>query len=252
MAFDITILGSAGTHTGPGRACSSYLLRADGYRLLVDCGNGSTANLQQLVPFSQMDAVLITHRHADHCVDLIGMFYAMKFHAGGTKRIPFYAAPEVSETLAMFLSTDSQMQFADAFPHTEIHAGERYEFGPMTVDLFHSIHPAPTVSLRVACEDRIFAYSSDSAGGPDLVECARDADMFLCEATWQGPVDDWPEGIHLTAATAGAIGTQAGVKRLVLTHVLPSVDRMRHLEEAATEFDGDLALADDLQVWTLT
>jgi ribonuclease BN (tRNA processing enzyme) len=92
VTFDVTVLGCSGSHTGPGRACSGYLVRADGAQLLVDCGNGSTANLQRVTRPEDLDAILITHRHVDHCVDLIGMFYALRFHPKGPQPIELYAA----------------------------------------------------------------------------------------------------------------------------------------------------------------
>jgi ribonuclease BN (tRNA processing enzyme) len=251
VAFDLTVLGSAGSHTGPGRACSGYLLRAHDTQVMVDCGNGSTANLQRYTSFDALDAVVVTHRHVDHCIDLIGMFYALKFHEGGQRSVDLYAAPGVLDLLTGLLSRDSQFRFREVFNCVEVDAGTTFEVGPMRLELFASQHPVPTVSVRVAVDGAVVAYSADSAGGPDLVACARDADLFLCEATWQGDAADWPDGIHLTAAGAGSVATEAGVDRLVLTHLLGSLDRDRTLREARRTFSGALSLADDNLTWTL-
>ena len=252
MTFDLTVLGSAGSHTGPGLACSGYLVRANGTQLLVDCGNGSSANLQRLTRFDELDAILITHRHVDHCVDMVGMFYAMRFHPDGPRSIDLYAAPEVMDVLNGLLSGDSALEFREVFRVTEVTGGDHLELGPMRIDLADSVHPVPTVSVRVEVEGRSIVYSSDSAGGPQLVELARGADLFLCEATWQGDAADYPPDMHLTARDAGRIGTEAEVERLVLTHVLGSLDRSVTLEEARETFDGDLTLAQDLRSWVLT
>lgn len=251
MSFDVTVLGSSGSHTGPGRACSGYLVRADGSQLLVDCGNGSSANLQRVTRPEDLDAILITHRHVDHCVDLIGMFYALRFHPAGPQPIELYAAPEVVDTLTGLLSHDSALEFREVFHVTEVTGGDRFDVGPMHVQLADAIHPVPTVSCRVEVDGVSLVYSSDSAGGPALVELARDADLFLCEATWQGDGEGYPDGMHLTAREAGRLATEAGAHRLVLTHVLGSLDRNRSLAEAQETFSGDLALADDLRSWLL-
>jgi ribonuclease BN (tRNA processing enzyme) len=251
MAFDLTVLGSAGSHTAAGRACSGYLLQADDTKVMVDCGNGSTANLQRHLPFEQLDAVVISHRHVDHCIDLVGMFYLMKFHPEGARRIDLYAAPGVVDVLTGLLSGDSAMQFAEVFDVHDIDAGDHFDVGPLSFDLFPSIHPVPTVSARITVDDVVLAYSADSAGGDDLVECARDADLFLCEATWQGDPADWPEGIHLVGSEAGGLAGRAGVDRLVLTHLLGTLDRDRTLEEGQAAFDGHVSLADDNLRWTL-
>lgn len=251
MGFDVTVLGCSGTHPGPGRACSSYLFRAGDVQLLVDCGTGSTMNLQCHTSFTELDAILVTHEHADHCVDLIGTYYALRFHPDGPRSIPLFAPAGVVERLSSLLPGEATFGFGDAFPLTEVDLSDRFSVGPMEVELFPSLHPVPTVSVRVSCDGRVAAYSADSGGGEMLVDAARDADLFLCEASWQGDQDAMPEGLHLTAAEAGRIGTRAGVERLVLTHLWPQNDPDRSLEEARRTFLGPLALAGDNQTWLL-
>jgi ribonuclease BN (tRNA processing enzyme) len=251
VGLELTVLGSAGSHTGPGSACSGYLFRADGRQLLVDCGNGSTANLQRFTRFEDLDAVLITHRHVDHCIDLIGMYYGLRFHRDGAKRIDLYAAGEVVDTLTSLLSSDSELGFLEAFDVREVTGGDRFEVGPLQVELADSIHPVPTVSAAVEYDGVRVVYSSDSAGGERLRDFARGADLFLCEATWQGDAGDHPEGLHLTARDAGRVATAAGVDRLVLTHILGSLDREVSREQAAETFAGELEVARDLSSWIL-
>lgn len=251
MALELTILGSAGSRTGPGRACSGYLVTAGDTRVMLDCGNGSTANLQRHMPFDELDAVVITHRHADHCVDLIGMYYGLKFHQEGARHVPLYAAPEVLDMLTAMLSRDSAFEFKEAFPTTHVDAGDRFTVGDIEFELFASRHPVPTVSVRMQAEGKVLTYSSDSYGGPELLAAARDADLFLCEATWQGDLEDHPAGIHLTARAAGEVAREAGVGHLLLTHLWPDMDRDVSLEQCAETFDGPLDLAEDNQVWVV-
>lgn len=252
MTFDLTVLGSAGSHTGPARACSGYLLRADDTQLLVDCGNGSSANLQRITAPDELDAILITHRHVDHCVDLIGMYYALRFHPDGPRDIDLYAAPEVVDVLTGLLSRDSALAFREVFNVHEVTGGDRFEVGGMEVDLADAVHPVPTVSARVRAEGRTVVYSSDTAGSDELVELARGCDLFLCEATWQGDTRGYPPGMHLTAREAGRLARSAEVRRLVVTHVLGSLDRAISLEQAAETFPGDVTLAEDLRSWVLS
>lgn len=249
--FEITVLGSAGSHAGPGRVCSGYLVRAGDTRLLIDCGNGASANLARLIPFEALDAIIITHRHVDHCVDLIGMFYALKFHRDGQQSVPLYAAPLVVDALTSLLSGDSAMEFREVFTCQEVTGGDRLKVGPIDVLFADSIHPVPTVSVRLEVDGKSIVYSSDSAGGPTLVELARNADLFLCEATWQGEAEDHPEGIHLVARDAGRLAKEAGVRRLALTHILGSLDPLVSVREASETFDGDLDFAQDLRTWVL-
>ncbi len=249
--FHLTVLGCAGSHPGSGRLCSGYLVQTGDTNLLLDAGNGSTANLQRYVPLSELDAIVVSHRHVDHCVDLIGAYYALRFTPDFDRRLPLYAPAEVHETLTGLLSDDSEMGFDDYFEHRQVAGGDTVEVGPLGLRFADSLHPPPTVSTRIELDDRVLVYSGDSAGGDELVAIARDADLFLCEATWAGDADDYPSGIHLTARDAGAIAAAAGVARLVLTHVAGGTDRDRVLTEASEAFDGPIELAEDLTVYTL-
>ena len=251
MGFELTVLGASGSHTGPGRLCSGYLLRTDTTAVLVDAGNGSTANLQRLVGLRDLDAVVVSHRHVDHCVDLIGCFYALRFDPDYDRRLPLYAAPEVHDALTNLLSSDTALEFDEIFDHTEVRGGGRETIGDLTFELFDSIHSVPTVSMRVTVDGQVFAYSGDSAGGDQLIACARDADVFLCEATWQGDAANYPDGIHLTAREAGEIATVAGARRLVLTHIAGALDRSVSQREASETFHGPVEVAEEMHVYPI-
>ena len=251
MSFDLRVLGCAGSHTGVGRVCSGYLVEAGDTRLLLDAGNGSTANLQRFLPVRDLDAIVISHRHVDHCIDLIGCFYNLRFDPDFTPPIALYAAAEVHPTLTALLSGDSPMSFDDLFDHTEVGHGDALSIGPAQLSFARSLHPVPTVSTRIEVEGASLVYSGDSAGGPDLVEIARGADLFLCEATWTGDPDAYPPDIHLTGAQAGAVAQEAGVGRLVLTHIAGGTDRDAVLREARDAFDGPVELAEDLARYRL-
>jgi ribonuclease BN (tRNA processing enzyme) len=251
VGLELTVLGCAGSHPGPGRLCSGYLVRSGRTTILLDAGNGSTANLQRLVPLQALDAVVISHRHVDHCIDLIGMYYALRFDPSTVGRIPLYAAPEVHGTLTGLLSSDSQMPFDEVFRHTEVGAGDEVLVGDLALRFAHSVHVAPTVSVRVEVDGTSLVYSGDSAGGPDLVRIASGADLFLCEATWAGDADLYPEGVHLTARQAAEVAAEADVGRLVLTHIAGGTDREQVLREAREVFDGSVELAEDLALYRL-
>lgn len=250
MDLQITVLGSAGSHPGVGRLCSGYLVQAGGTSILLDAGNGSTANLQRLLPLRDLDAVVVSHRHLDHCVDLIGCFYALRFDPSFEgRRLRLHAAPEVHEALTGMLSTDSAMRFDEVFDHRQVDQGDRVEVGALALSFMRNIHPPPTVATRIEVAGKVLVYSADTAGGDGLVEHARGADLFLCEATWTGDAADWPTGIHLTARGAGAIAARAEVGRLVLTHIAGWTDRAQVLREAGETFDGPIELAEDLATY---
>lgn len=246
MAIDLTVYGCAGSHTGVGRMCSGYLVEAAGRKILLDAGNGSTGNLQREHRLGDLDAIVISHRHVDHCIDLIGCYYNLRFDPDHTGRIPLYAAAEVHGLLTSMLSKDAPMSFDDLFAHQEVGHGDHVQIGEVSLRFARSVHPVPTVSTRIEVEGVTLVYSGDSAGGPDLVDIARGADLLLCEATWTGDAADYPPDIHLTATDAAKVANEAGVARLVLTHLAGATDRERTMAEAAAVFDGTVQLAEDL------
>lgn len=250
MSFELVVCGSSGTHPGPGRACSGYLLRTDDTRVMLDCGNGSTSLMQRETAIEDLDAVIVSHRHHDHWADLIGIYYALRFHPEGPRSIDVYAPPDTKDFVAQLLSDDAAAIFDDICRFHDVVDGDALTIGDLDLRFAHSEHAVPTVSVRIEHDGAVLAYSSDSAGGPELIEVARDADIFLCEASWTGHPEDWPDGVHLTARGAGEHARIAGVDRLLLTHVWPSNDRDVVRREAAEAFgDGQLDLAEDGQTW---
>lgn len=248
MSLTVTVLGSAGSHPAAGRLCSAVLVTAevDGVatHLLVDAGNGSTANLQRRVALADLDAVVVTHRHVDHCVDLASATYALRFDAAfvsGARRLSVLAADEVHATLRQLAGDEVDEVLAVEV----VRGGDARFVGPLTLTFVDAVHPVPALSLAVSDGRRRIVLSGDTAGDAHLVELARGADLFVCEATWTGSADEHPPGLHLTAAGAAAIAREAGVARLVLTHLAGGTDRDRALAEARAGFDGPVELAED-------
>ncbi len=249
MSFDVVVLGCSGTHPGAGRMCSGYLLRADGTQVLVDCGYGATSNLYRFTRLDDLSAIVLSHVHPDHCVDLIGIYYALRFHSGGERTIDVHAPAGTADVLAGLLSAESQQEFTNICRFQDIAGGDRLEVGSLAFDFYSSTHPVPTVSMRASHEGRVVTYSADSAGGSSLVEAARDADLFICEATWPDEADSHPPGVHLSPQGAAKVAAEAGARRLVLTHLWPSTDRCEARSRAESFYDGPVWLAEDGQVW---
>ena len=240
----VTVLGCAGSHVGPQRMCSSYLVEDDGYRLLLDCGNGSLSNLQQRLELSRIDAVLLSHLHIDHFADLYSLYYALRFHRDGPRTIEVHAPRGSQDFIGQLLGDDEQ--FAHTCRFSDAAAGDRLSLGPLDVTLFAGLHPVESLATRVSAGGRVLAYSGDSAPTPALVDCARDADVFLCDSTWLERQRPLPPDIHCTGAEAGDMAAQAGVARLVVTHVFPATDPAEVAAEAAGVYDGEVLAAADL------
>ncbi len=244
MTARLTVLGCAGTYPGAERACSSYLVEADGWRLLLDCGNGSLSNLQRRCDVAEVDAVVISHLHPDHFVDLFGLYYALRFHPDGPRSVPVHAPRGAFEHLGLML--DDLETFGRHCRFSVAAAGDVLELGPFTLRLSAAAHPVETLASRVEVDGRVLAYSADSGPTPGLADTARDADLFIADATWlerQGPL---PEALHMTGRQAGRQAAAAGASRLLLSHLFPATDPAEVAAEATEVFDGEVLVATDL------
>lgn len=245
MGTVLTVLGCSGTHAGAGQACSSYLVEHDGYRLLLDCGNGALANLQQRIDVSDLDALLLSHLHPDHFADVYGLYYALRFHPEGPLALPVYAPAGAERFIGQLLPADAR--FGQVCRFAEAAAGDRLALGSLEVALFAADHPVEGLAWRIHAGEKVLAYSGDSGPTPALVDCARDADLFVCDATWLERDAPHPPGVHMTGAQAGAHAAAAGAKALLVTHVYPRIDRDEVAAEAAGAYDGTVLVARDLE-----
>jgi len=236
----ITVIGCSGTFPGPDSPCSSYLFEQDGFRLLVDAGNGSTGVLQRTIGLLDIDAVAISHLHGDHYLDLVTYTYARRYHPGGDPGLlPVHGPAGTAEHLAGAFGRGVARLLDEVYSFNTLKDGGRVEIGPFALDTLRVVHPVETFAMRITAEGRTVAYSADSASCGALVEVARDADLFLCEASYQDG-DDNPPDIHMTGSEAGAAATAAGVRRLVLTHLVPWGDPMRSVAEAGSTYAGPI------------
>lgn len=237
--MELTVLGANGW-PGPGGACSGYLVRDQGFNILLDCGNGVLAQLQQHIGLDQIDAIFITHAHPDHYADLYALWVAVAFGKQAEMHIPLHAPPGFLDKVASVLSEDSAAYFRDTFTHQAMADEDTTEVGPFLVRALRVNHPADAVGFRVETELGVLAYSGDTGPTEALVPLAHEAGVFLCEATEQSD-EDYP--FHLTGTQAGQYAARADVGRLVLTHLWPSLDPETTKADAAVAFDGEIVVA---------
>jgi len=240
----ITVIGCSGSFPGPDGPASCYLLEAEGFRLLLDLGSGAVGALQQHASLDDIDAVSLSHHHADHCLDICPFWVARTYDPHGRyPRIPVYGPEGTARRMAQAYGLDEDPGMTEAFDFVTLAPGKR-EIGPFQVTLAHMNHPVETFGFRVEHSGRVLAYSADTGTCPALVDLASHADVLLCEASYLSGPDPMPD-MHLTARQAADHAARAGAGQLILTHLVPWNHQERTLAEACefSSFGGPISLA---------
>lgn len=249
-SFRMTVVGCSGSYPGPDSPASCYLVQAEHggrtWSLVVDLGNGALGALQRYVDPLEVDAVLISHLHADHCVDMTSYYVLRKYHPSGTQpKIPVWGPDGTDLRLARAYDLPTLPGMRQEF---EFHTYDApFTIGPFEIEAFEVDHPVEAYGMRISAETeeagrRTLAYSGDTGPTPSLHDIASDADLFLCEASFRHG-DDNPPSLHLTGTECGEAAAKARVKRLVITHVPPWHDAQGMLTESLAVFDGPTELA---------
>ena len=239
--MQVTIVGWAGSFPSADSPASCYLIEADGFRVVLDLGNGALGALQLYTALTDVDAVCISHLHADHCIDMLSYSVFQNYHPAGQRpRIPVYGPAGTADRLEQALGSHS-MGIDQAFAVSTLTPGTA-QIGPLTVTTARMRHPVETFGFRIEHAGQALAYSADTAPCDELVTLARGADVLLAEASFtDGP--DLPPDLHLTARQAGEHAAAASVGELVLTHLVAWNDPLASLELAATAYGGPIRLA---------
>jgi ribonuclease BN (tRNA processing enzyme) len=242
----MTVLGCSGSVPGPDSPASGYLLEAEGYRLVLDLGHGAFGALQRYVRPTDVDAIVISHLHADHCIDLTAYIVALRYGGDGYRspgrdqRIPVIGVPGTRDRLeAAYDPLARKLSLHELFA---FRTPVEEELGPFKMSYAQVNHPTTTNAIRVQCGDRSLVYSADTGESKELVDLAKGADVLLCEASI-GPDEALLPNLHMTGRMAGEHADRAGVERLIVTHVPPWNSVEVAAGEAAAAFAGAVVLA---------
>jgi ribonuclease BN (tRNA processing enzyme) len=223
---------------------SGYIVGVPGMQVLVDCGPGVLSRMRTdgIEPVD-LQAVVITHIHADHCLDLMALAYGLRFPNPAATKLPLYvpsSAVSMLDTLDDLYGIptleDLRRPIRQCFDIRPIDTdGFRAHIGPLQLRTRFVSHAVDTLGVRLSMDAQSVVLSSDTGWCDQLIELAKDADVFACEATY---LDADPEVMkshgHLTAVQTGEAAASAGVKHLVVTHTSQRSDELPALDAATS------------------
>ena len=252
----LTVLGRSPARPNPGEACAGYLVEGGGSRILMDVGPGVVAQLLRRNTPDELDAVVISHMHTDHCLDLVTLRYSYPWIDVAKKRLTVIVPPGSTGQLSELALGAGYANFFDkSFIFVE-HDGKRpIEVGNLRLEPEETQHYVRTWGFRISARgadedpDRILTYSADSGPCEALPRLADQAELFLCEAALRSLKEDAPEPQsrgHLLPGEAAETARAAGARRLLLTHIPVPDDGEWALAEARAAYDGIVEIAEPL------
>jgi ribonuclease BN (tRNA processing enzyme) len=230
----VTVLGCSGSYPGRDNACSGYLVRCADTTIWMDCGSGTMANLQRHADLDDVDAVVVTHEHSDHWSDLES-FHVWAKYGPGKRGIAVYSPRS-------FRMLTPRKNLVPTFDWRVVADGDRVDIGDVAASFSRTDHGPETLAVRLDGDGRSLGYSADSGPAWSLEALGPGLDLALCEATLLSDREGKVPG-HLSARQAGATAAAAGVEKLVLSHLWPTIDPTAAALEARTTYDGPLGVA---------
>jgi ribonuclease BN (tRNA processing enzyme) len=260
----LTVVGCSGSLSGPESPASSYLVQAPfdnrTFSLLLDCGPGAMGALYRYLDPREVDAIGLSHLHADHCLDLCGYHVAACYSPDAPwPRRPIYAPTDSAAHLARACEVPGEDgEVSESSPSIAEHLDWRIwqpsqPIGPFIVRTVRVEHPVEAYAIRVDQDTPgggSLVYSGDTGPTDALVQLANGADLLLVESAFLDGSDNPPK-MHLSGSQAAAIATASAVKTVVLTHIPPWYKPEDVLAEARPHFDGPMSLAAAGATWDI-
>lgn len=245
----LTVIGCSGSFAGPYSPASSYLVQAEDegrtWSILLDLGSGALGPLQRHVDLPDLDAVLLSHLHPDHCADVLGLFVMRRYRPQGPlpQRTPVFGPAGTAERMSMMYHGLDPGGMEGEFAFATVRDGESFAIGPFLVTPYAVEHPVESYGYRVDADGSVLAFTGDTDDCANLDPLLGGADLALLDCAFVDGRDD-ARGIHLTGSRAATAAVRAGgVRRLVLTHIPAWNDPETCRAQAADVWPGPVEIA---------
>ncbi len=245
----LRVVGSSPAAPRPGGASSSYLVRTGRSAVLLDFGTGAFAKLLLALDVRAIDAIVVSHMHADHFFDLVPLRYALKYGFDAPDRsLPVWLPPggrAALDALRAAVSPDAPADFFDGvFTVREYDPAATLRVGDIALRFAATRHYIDAFAMRCESDGVSIAYSADTAPCDSVVELARESALFVCEAGLGLGTEDGQRG-HSSAREAGEMAARAGASHLLLTHYSAAWSPSELAIAAGETFRGAVAVAED-------
>lgn len=253
----IHVIGCSGSFAGPDGAASSYLIEQEDtegrlWRILMDLGSGAFGPLQSVIDPAELDAVIISHLHPDHYLDLTGLEVFWAYHErDDLPQLPIHAPAPLPDRISAVLGREGDVpDGVDCVPfaHHALSDHQQFTIGPFDIEVRRVVHPVEAYGFRITAGGDVLAYSGDTDACDALDELAQGADLFLCEAGYIEGRDDRFTGVHLTGRRAGESAARAGARHLALTHIPAWTDPAIPLAEARAVHSGPITVVRPMDI----
>lgn len=249
--MNVTVLGSGAAGSNAGSGGSSFLARSGPTSVLIDCGSGAVGELKRWLDVGALDAIVISHMHLDHILDLVTLRAAYRYAPEPlNERVPLWLPPggrDILDSLAGPLDLDhhSPLFFDQVYEVYEYNPNDSLQIGEIAIDFAATQHSMPAWAMRIARagSDRSIGYTGDTGPITNLGRFFSGVEILICEATLLESDTSPMERNHLTAHEAGRLATTCRAANLVLTHFWDELGSEHLLTAAAAAYDGPIELA---------
>ncbi|SDN59638.1 MBL fold metallo-hydrolase [Alkalicoccus daliensis] len=234
----LTVAGYWGGYPEKGSATSCYVVESGSETFLLDCGSGALAALPYITELTNINSMVISHRHHDHVAD-IGSFVYSRLVALALKKtssqLQLYAPAEEEE----FFRSFEKKQTCNIYTYEQ---PDTVQIGDTEITFLPTGHPVPCYAMRLIENNTKIVYTADAVFDEGLIPFCKDADLLIAECSFYGDQDAKEYG-HMNSREAAEIAERAGVKELWLTHLPHFGEHTDLLKEAAEIFSGTIQLA---------